>query len=85
MGSETRARIGLTALLVATLFCWELLFANADYVAPSLLGMVIAAGVAMAARRFGVQSSEQRGPRTRLDVRGMLLELGPEVVRELIC
>lgn len=54
MGSETRARIGLTALLVATLFCWELLFANADYVAPALLGMGIAAGVAMIARRFGV-------------------------------
>ena len=54
MGSETRARIGLSTLLVATLFCWELLFANADYVAPALLGMVIAAGVAMVARRFGV-------------------------------
>ena len=54
MGSETRARIGLTALLIATLFCWELLFANADYVAPALLGMVIAAGIAMVARRFGI-------------------------------
>ena len=31
-----------------------MLFANADYVAPALLGMVIAAGVAMVARRFGV-------------------------------
>ena len=54
MGSETRARLGLAALLVATLFCFELLFVNGDYAAPALLAMLLAAGVAMIARRLGV-------------------------------
>ncbi|MDQ5814752.1 MAG: DUF3488 and transglutaminase-like domain-containing protein, partial [Actinomycetota bacterium] len=54
MGSETRARIGLAALLVATLFCFELLFVNGDYAAPALLAMLLAVGIAMVARRLGV-------------------------------
>ena len=54
MGSETRARIGLAAMLVATLFCFELLFVNGDYAAPALLAMLLAVSVAMVARRLGV-------------------------------
>ncbi|MGI8708856.1 MAG: transglutaminase TgpA family protein [Actinomycetota bacterium] len=54
MGSETRARIGLAALLVATLFCFELLFVNGDYAAPALLAMLLAVAIAMVARRLAV-------------------------------
>ena len=57
MGSETRARLGLAALLVATLFCFEILFAQGTYAGPALLGMAIASGVAMLGRRLGLPAS----------------------------
>jgi transglutaminase-like putative cysteine protease len=53
VGSETRARLGLTALLVATLASFEQLFARSDYFGPAFLGLLLAAGIAMGGRRLG--------------------------------
>jgi TgpA N-terminal domain/Transglutaminase-like superfamily len=54
MGSEARARIGLAALLVATLFCFELVFATGDYAGPALLGMALAGALVVVCRRIGL-------------------------------
>jgi transglutaminase-like putative cysteine protease len=56
MGSEARARLGLGALLAATLFCFGQLFVDDTYAGPTLLGMLIAAGVTFGARRLGLAS-----------------------------
>jgi transglutaminase-like putative cysteine protease len=53
MGSESRARLGLAALLVATLASFEQLFARSDYFGPAFLGLLLAAGIAMGGRRLG--------------------------------
>ncbi len=54
MGSETRARIGLAALVVTMLFCFELVFATGDYAGPALLGAGVAAGLTIVCRRLGI-------------------------------
>lgn len=53
MGSEARARLGLAALLAASLLSFGQLFEHDDYVGPSLLGMLLATGLAMLCRRLG--------------------------------
>lgn len=57
MGSEARARIGLVVLLVGTLASFEHLFASGEYWGPSLLGMVLALGIAVAGRRLGMSTT----------------------------
>lgn len=54
MSSEGRARVGLSILLLVTLFSWAQVFADGDYPGPALLGMMVAAGVAIACRRLGM-------------------------------
>ena len=54
MGSEARARLGLAALLAATLFAFGQVFSKDVYAGPALLGMLLAAGIVIACRRFGV-------------------------------
>lgn len=54
MGSEARARLGLAALLIVTLLSFSQVFAPGDYPGPALLGMLIAAGIAIGARRLGL-------------------------------
>lgn len=53
MSSEGRARIGLAALLLLTLLAFAQVFAAGDYPGPTLLGMALASGIAIAARRLG--------------------------------
>ena len=57
MGSESRARLGLAGLLFATLVSFEQLFARSDYFGPAALGLLLAGGLAMAARRVGAGTS----------------------------
>lgn len=54
MGSEARTRLALIGLLAVTLFSFSQLFADGDYPGPAALGMLIAAGIAILGRRFGV-------------------------------
>ena len=54
MGSEARARLGLAGVLAVTLLSLSQLFDAGDYPGPILLGVLLAAGIAMAARRLGV-------------------------------
>ncbi|MEA2461507.1 MAG: hypothetical protein QOH90_1684, partial [Actinomycetota bacterium] len=53
MGSEARARIGLWLLIGATLFSFNQVFSNDEYVGPALLGAAVATLLCMAARRLG--------------------------------
>ena len=53
MGTETRTRIALAALLAATLLAYELLFESDGYVGPVVLGSLLAMGIAALARRWG--------------------------------
>ncbi|MFN2587393.1 MAG: DUF3488 and DUF4129 domain-containing transglutaminase family protein [Actinomycetota bacterium] len=53
MSSEGRARIGLGALLLLTLLAFAQVFAHGDYPGPTLLGMALASGIAIGARRLG--------------------------------
>jgi transglutaminase-like putative cysteine protease len=53
VGSEARARLGLAALLGATLLAYLQVFAQGDYPGPVLLGMLLAGGLAAGARRLG--------------------------------
>lgn len=54
MGSEARARLGLIGLLAVTLLSFSQLFAEGDYTGPILLGMLLAAALAIGARRLGI-------------------------------
>jgi transglutaminase-like putative cysteine protease len=54
VSSEGRARVGLSILLLVTLFCFAQVFAEGDYPGPTLLGMIAASGLAVAARRLGI-------------------------------
>ncbi len=56
MGSEARTRLALAGLLAVTLFSFSQLFADGDYPGPAALGMLLAAGIAILARRFGISS-----------------------------
>lgn len=56
MGSEARTRLALAGLLAVTLFSFSQLFADRDYPGPAALGMLLAAGIAILARRFGISS-----------------------------
>jgi transglutaminase-like putative cysteine protease len=53
VSSEGRARIGLAALLLLTLLAYAQVFSSGDYPGPALLGMALASGIAIAARRLG--------------------------------
>jgi transglutaminase-like putative cysteine protease len=53
MGSQARARIALGGLMVVTLFSWGQVIAEGDYPGPALLGMAIAAAIAIIAQRLG--------------------------------
>lgn len=57
MSSEGRARVGLSILLLLTLFSFAQVFAEGDYPGPVLLGMVLASALAIAARRLGLWTS----------------------------
>ncbi|HEX2058770.1 MAG TPA: DUF3488 and transglutaminase-like domain-containing protein [Actinomycetota bacterium] len=54
MSSEGRARVGLSILLLLTLFSFAQVFAEGDYPGPVLLGMALASTLAIAARRLGL-------------------------------
>jgi hypothetical protein len=54
MGSEARARLGLAGVLAVTLLSLSQLFDAGDYPGPILLGVLLAAAIAIAARRLGV-------------------------------
>ena len=54
MSSESRARVGLSVLLLLTLFSFAQVFAEGDYPGPVLFGMVLASMLAIGARRFGL-------------------------------
>src|SRR5688572_23072113 len=53
MGSEARARLGLVALLAVTLLGFSRVFEGGDYPGPIMLGVLIAGGITMLARRLG--------------------------------
>src|SRR5687767_4874833 len=53
MGSEARTRLGLIALLAVTLFGFSRVFADGDYPGPVMLGVLMAGGITMVARRLG--------------------------------
>lgn len=57
MSSEGRARVGLSLLLLLTLFSFAQVFAEGDYPGPALLGMMLASVLAMGARRLGLWTS----------------------------
>jgi len=54
MGSEARARLGMAGLLMATLLSFSQLFARQDFFGPAALGVALATGIAMGARRRGL-------------------------------
>ncbi len=53
MGSETRARLALAALLFATLVSFSQLFAGDAYFGPALLAAILATLITVGARRLG--------------------------------
>jgi transglutaminase-like putative cysteine protease len=53
VGSEARARLGLAALLGATLLTFGAVFDNSNYMGPTLLGMLLAIGLTLLCRRLG--------------------------------
>jgi transglutaminase-like putative cysteine protease len=53
MGTEARARVGLAVLLAFTLWTFAEVFRGGEYPGPTLLGMFIAGGIAVATRRLG--------------------------------
>ncbi|MDQ4124694.1 MAG: hypothetical protein M3134_03710, partial [Actinomycetota bacterium] len=57
MSSEGRARVGLSILLLLTLFSFMQVFAEGDYPGPALLGMMLASSLAIGARRLGLWTS----------------------------
>lgn len=56
MGSETRARLALGGLAFVTLLTFGQLFDHGDYFGPALLGILLATGLALGARRLGAGS-----------------------------
>lgn len=56
MGSETRARIALGALLLATVVAFSQLFDNGAFFGPALVAVILATAVAIVARRLGAGS-----------------------------
>ncbi|MGH2754433.1 MAG: transglutaminaseTgpA domain-containing protein, partial [Actinomycetota bacterium] len=54
MGSEARARLGLGCLLAASLFSFNQVFAGGNYPGPAILGILLATGIAVGARRLGL-------------------------------
>ena len=67
MGSEARARLGLTALAFATLLSFNQLFGAQEFSGPALLAMIAATGVALGCRRLGLW------PSTTILVSGLVL------------
>lgn len=53
MGSENRARLAFGAVLLATLFAFEQLFMESDYMGPGLLAALLGGAVAIIGRRGG--------------------------------
>ena len=68
MGSETRARLGLAGLLLATLAGFNRVFDAGDFFGPALLGMALAWAILIVARTKGI-----RAPVTALVSAGALL------------
>jgi hypothetical protein len=56
VGSEARTRLALAGLLTVTLFTFEQVYAEGDYFGPAVLGMMLAMGIAVAARRLGIST-----------------------------
>jgi hypothetical protein len=56
MGSEARTRLALAGLLAVTLFTFEQVYAEGDYFAPALLGIMVAMGIAVGGRRLGIST-----------------------------
>jgi transglutaminase-like putative cysteine protease len=54
VGSEARTRLGLAGLLAITLFGFYQVFGEGDYPGPAMLGMLLAAGLAIGSRRAGL-------------------------------
>jgi transglutaminase-like putative cysteine protease len=54
VGSEARTRLGLAGLLAVTLLSLSQVFDSGDYAGPVLLGTLLAAGIAIGARRLGI-------------------------------
>ena len=54
MGSETRTRVALAALLVVTLFSFSQVFDRGSWPGPALLGMTVSALIVMGGRRTGL-------------------------------
>jgi transglutaminase-like putative cysteine protease len=54
VGSETRTRLALAGLLAITLFGFYQVFGEGDYPGPAMLGMILAGGIAIGARRLGL-------------------------------
>jgi hypothetical protein len=57
VGSENRARLAFAGLLLATLLAFSQLFDEGPYLRPALLGALLAAAGALAARRAGISSA----------------------------
>jgi transglutaminase-like putative cysteine protease len=53
VGTEARARVGLAVLLAFTLWTFAEVFRGGEYPGPTLLGMFLAGGIAVATRRLG--------------------------------
>jgi transglutaminase-like putative cysteine protease len=53
VGSENRARLAFGAVLLATLFAFEQLFMESDYMGPGLLAALLGGAVAIIGRRVG--------------------------------
>lgn len=53
MGTEARARLGLALLLAFTLWTFAEVFRSGEYPGPTLLGMLLAGGIAVVTRRLG--------------------------------
>lgn len=54
MGSEARTRLGLAGLAFVTLLSFNQLFGDQGFAGPSLLGMLMATGIALGCRRLGL-------------------------------
>jgi transglutaminase-like putative cysteine protease len=53
VGSEARARLGLAALLAATLLSFGSVFSKSDYMGPTVLGVLLSIGMTLLCRRMG--------------------------------
>jgi transglutaminase-like putative cysteine protease len=57
VGTEARARVALAALLFFTLWTFAEVFRGGEYPGPTLLGMLLAGGIALVTRRVGLSAA----------------------------